>query len=340
VKSTSARSELGRTLVTGATGRVGRTLVAALQQDGVPVSVLTRSPEVAAGLWPDGAVEIRVGDVTDPDGLAGVCAGIETLFHLASYAPRPDEPDLYNAPSHWPVTAEGTANLVKQALDSGVRRLVYISTVKAMGDGAGASGRPADEQTRPVPDTLYGRAKLAAEEAVLATATAGINASVLRLPMVYGLDAEGNLARMITAIAARRFPPWPRIDNHRSAVHVADAVAAAILTAGHPASAGQVYCVTDGRSYSTRWIYERIQQALGRPVPDWGVPLWLLRTAAAGGTLGERLLRRRMPLTLDGLGKLTGDGWFSSTKLEAELGFTPRHSLEDEIPRLVRRSRA
>lgn len=329
--------ELGRTLVTGATGRVGRTLVAALLGEGVEVSVLTRSPRVATALWPDAAVEVRVGDVTDPAGLAGVCDGIETLFHLASYAPRPDEPDLYNAPSHWPVTAEGTANLVRQALDSGVRRLVYISTVKAMGDRAGAGGQPADEQTRPAPDTLYGRAKLAAEDAVLATTAAGIAASVLRLPMVYGLDAEGNLARMIAAVAAHRFPPWPRIDNHRSAVHVADAVAAAILVARHPASAGQRYCVTDGRAYSTRWIYERIRLALGWSVPDWGVPLWLLRTAAAGGTLGERLFGRRLPLTLDGLGKLTGDGWFSSAKLERELGFTPRHSLEEEIPRLVRR---
>ena len=329
--------ELGNILVTGATGRVGRLLVSTLLQEGQPVSILTRTPQVALNLWPGQRVDVRLGDLTDPSSLQSVCSGIDTLFHLASYAPRPDEPDLYNAPNHWPVTAEGTANLMAEAAGSNVRRLIYISTVKAMGDAAGELGRPADETLTPAPDTLYGRAKLAAEQRVLATGqTAGIQASVLRLPMVYGLDDKGNLARLIAAIAARRFPPWPQIDNRRSAIHIEDAVAAAILIARNPASAGQTYCVTDGRAYSTRWIYERILLALGRPIPRWTVPLWALRAAAAGGSIGERLLGRRLPLTLDGLSKLTGDAWYASEKLERTLGFSPQHSLETEIPRLVR----
>lgn len=323
--------------MTGATGRVGRLLVSTLLQAGQPVSILTRAPQAALDLWPGQRVDVRLGDLTDPSSLQSVCSGIDTLFHLASYAPRADEPDLYNAPNHWPVTAEGTANLMAEAADSSVKRLVYISTVKAMGDAAGELGRPADETLTPAPDTLYGRAKLAAEKRVLATGqTAGIQASVLRLPMVYGLDDKGNLARLIAAIAARRFPPWPRLDNRRSAIHIEDAVAAAILVARNPASAGQIYCVTDGRAYSTRWIYERILLALGRPIPRWTVPLWALRAAAAGGSIGERLLGRRLPLTLDGLSKLTGDAWYSSEKLERTLGFSPQYSLETEIPRLVR----
>jgi nucleoside-diphosphate-sugar epimerase len=329
---------LGNILVTGATGQVGRALVSALLHEGESVSVLTRVPESARDLWPDQPVAVRVGDLTEPSSLESVCDGIETVFHLASYAPRSDEPDLYNAPSHWPVTAGGTANLMARVADSSVKRLVYLSTVKAMGDQAGARGRPADETLTPAPDTLYGRAKLAAEQRVLATGQAtDIQASVLRLPMVYGLDGKGNLARMIAAIAAGRFPPWPRIDNHRSAIHVADVVDAARLVARHPASDGETYCVTDGRGYSTRWIYERILLALDRPLPRWAVPWWMLQAAAAGGTLGERLLGRRLPLTLDGLAKLTGDAWYSSEKLERMLGFMPRHSLDTEIPRLVRR---
>ena len=328
--------ELGNILVTGATGRVGRLLVSTLLQAGQSVSILTRAPQAARELWPGQEVAVRVGDLTDPPSLESVCSGIDTLFHLASYAPRPDEPDLYNAPNHWPVTAEGTANLMAQVAGSSVKRLIYISTVKAMGDAAGELGRPADETLIPAPDTLYGRAKLAAEQRVLAIGeTTGIQASILRLPMVYGLDNKGNLARLIAAIAARRFPPWPRHDNSRSAVQIEDAVAAAILVARNPASAGQVYCVTDGRAYSTRWIYERILLALDRPIPRWTVPLWALRAVAAGGSIGERLLGRRLPLTLDGLSKLTGDAWYSSAKLEKMLGFRPKQSLETEIPRLV-----
>jgi len=73
-----------------------------------------------------------------------------------------------------------------------------------------------------------------------------VHASVLRLPMVYGLEGQGNLALMIAAIARHRFPPWPRHDQRRSAIHVADAVRAALLCAGQPRAAGQVFLVTDG----------------------------------------------------------------------------------------------
>ncbi|NEV63897.1 NAD-dependent epimerase/dehydratase family protein [Thiorhodococcus minor] len=335
--SAALGQDLGKVLVTGATGQVGRRLVATLIQQGHAVSVLTRSRDAAADLWPAGRVAALQADLTKPDTLAALDLDqIDTLFHLASYAPSPEEPDLYNAPGHWEVTAQGTRNLVARLAGARLRQLVYVSSIKAMGDGAVNLGRPADESTEPRPDSLYGRAKLAAEQAVLELGRdKGIKASVMRLPMVYGIGEAGNIPRMIEAIAARRFPPWPRIENHRSAIHVDDAIAAALLIARSPKSDGQVYCVTDGRGYSTRWIYERVQDALGRKTPDWTLPLSLLQLAAGIGSLAERLLGRRMPLTLEGLGKLTGDAWLSSDKLRRELGFIPRHSLEDEIPRLT-----
>lgn len=327
---------LGSILVTGATGRVGRRLVSALLASGQRVTVAARSPEPARTLWPGHDIAIRPAELTDPASLRGLCEGIDTLFHLASYAPRPDEPDVYGAPAHWPVTAEGTAHLMRQVEASEVRRVVYVSSVKAVGDLAGARGRAADESVTAQPDSLYGRAKLAAERSVLGVgARLGLHATVLRLPMVYGLGDSGNIARMVRAVAARRFPPWPRVSNRRSAIHVEDAVSAATLVAGHPEAAGETYFVTDGRAYSTRWLYEQTLAALGRPVPRWAVPPWVLRTAALTGTLGERLSGRRMPLTLDGLGKLMGDAWYSSSKLERQVGFRPRHTLETEISRLV-----
>ena len=333
--------DLGSVLVTGATGQVGRRLVAALLQAGHPVTVLTRSPEAAGRLWPDAGVSIRVGDLTTKADLHGIGDGLDSVFHLASYAPRPDEPDLYNAPEHWRVTAEGSEHLAAALVGSRIKRLVYLSSIKAMGDRAGAQGRPADADTPAAPDCLYGRAKLAAEQRLLELGRAtGIKVSVMRLPMVYGLGERGNIARMVAAVATGRFPPWPRLVNRRSAIHVEDAVSAALLIARHPASGGQTYIATDGEVYSTRWIYERILMALGRPIPRWTVPLWMLQGAAATGTLAERLLGRRMPLTLDGLAKLTGDAWYLSGRLTEGLAFAPRHSLADEIPRLVRRWRA
>ncbi len=281
-------------------------------------------------------MEARRADITDRTSLRGICEGADTLFHLASYTPRPDEPDIYAAPSHWPVTAEGTANLMAEVAASPIRRVLYLSSIKAMGDAAGARGRPANEDTPPAPDSLYGRAKLAAETSVLSVAKAsGIGASVVRVPMVYGVGAEGNIPRMIAAVAANRFPPWPRIGNRRSAIHLDDAIAAAILAATQPAASGETFIATDGEVYSTRWLYEQILEALGRPLPRWSVPAGVLRAAALAGTVAERVSGRRMPLTLSGLSKLTGDAWFSPDKIERLLGFRARHSLESEIPRMV-----
>jgi UDP-glucose 4-epimerase len=325
-----------RVLVTGASGKVGRVLVARLLAGGAQVRILTRDPATSRSLWPGTGIDARAGDIVDPESLHGLVDGIETVFHLASYAPAPDEPDIYECPAHWTVTAEGTRNLCDLIARSGVQRLVYLSTVKAMGEEAGGRGGPADETDAPRPDTLYGRAKRAAEERVLLLGRErAIHSAVIRLPMVYGLPGAGNLARLIDAVARHRFPPWPRLDNHRSAVHVEDVAGAAILAAGHPAAAGEVYLVTDGHPYSTRWLYEQVLSALGRPLPRWRVPLWTLRAAASIGSVAERLSGRAMPLTRVGLAKLTGDAWFSSEKIRRELGFEAERALREEIPRLV-----
>ena len=330
------RDPFFRVLVTGATGKVGRLLVPILLERGAHVSVLTRAPDRARALWSGGSVDCRLADLTQPATLPAALCGIGCVFHLASYSPAPDEPDIYEAPGHWPVTAGGTANLVAAALEAGVERLIYLSSVKAMGDAVTARGKAVDESTPPEPDSSYGRAKLVAEQSVLAAGiSGGLHVCVLRLPMVYGLAGEGNIARMIAAVAKGRFPPWPRIENRRSAIHVEDAIAAVLLAATHPRANGKTYLVTDGSGYSTRWLYERIRRALGREVPAWTTPYWVLRSAAAVGTMLEKLSGRRMPLNREGLRKLSGNAWFSSDRIRTELGFNSVHSLEQEIPLLV-----
>ncbi len=206
-----------------------------------------------------------------------------------------------------------------------------------MGTAIGAGGGPVDEATPPAPDTLYGHAKLAAERSVLAAGEAGeLRVCVLRPPMIYGITGAGNIARMIDAVARNRFPPWPKLDHRRSSVHVLDLIAAAFLAATHPRTGDRSYLVTDDHGYSTQWLYERIRVALGRPVPGWTVLYRALATAAYGATWLEKLFRRRMFLNREDWRKLTEIAWFSSDWIRTELGFEPHHSLEQEIPRMVR----
>ncbi len=328
-----------KVLVTGATGRIGRFLVAALLEQRAEVRILTRRPR--PDLWEDAPLRYHLGDMTQPDRFPALLQGVQYLFHLASHQPAPGTLNPYEDPLHWKVTAEGTEHLVRAAARAGVERLIYFSSIKAVGEITGRQSGPLDEDSPARPSTCYGRAKRQAEIFVLeADDPEGMRTSVLRLPMVYGLPGRGNLPRMIQAIARHRFPPWPKLENRRTAIHVADAVAAALLVAQHPRAAGRLYFVHDGEPYSTRWLYEQICLALGRPIPRWTLPFWLLKLAALLGDIGQAISGRPMPLNREGLDKLTANAWYSMARIQRELGFVPQHCLRTELANLVQTFKA
>lgn len=119
-------------------------------------------------------------------------------------------------------------------------------------------------------------------------------------------------------------------------VHVRDVVQAALLAATRPEAIGQTLIVADGEAYSTRRIYELICAALGRRVPSWSVPNWVLRAAALAGDGIGAVRGRRFPLDSDSLNKLLESAWFSCEKLQNELGFRPQWNLEKALPEMIR----
>jgi len=262
--------------------------------------------------------------------LAGVCENVETVFHLAGYA---HDVSSNAAEMHWQTTVEGTRALLAESVRAGVRRFMFLSSVKAMGEG----GDDCLDETPPTqPTSAYGRARREAERLVLAAGgDYDMHVCVLRLPLVYGPGSKGNIPRMIAAIDRGRFPPLAETGNRRSMVHVDDVVQALLLGAKSPAANGQVYIVTDEQVYSTRAIYVAICRALGRRVPTWSVPAWLLRGAAHIGDALERVTRHTMPLTQTTFEKLIGSAWYSSARIRRELGYQPRHSLFDVLPEMI-----
>jgi nucleoside-diphosphate-sugar epimerase len=215
---------------------------------------------------------------------------------------------------------------------------VYFSSIKAVGEEAGGPDGPANESLPPAPTTLYGKAKREAERIIIdAAGRSEIQATILRLPMVYGLEGSGNLSKMLEAIARHRFPTVPTVSNRRSAVHAYDAVEAALLSLTRAGPSSRVYLVTDGNGYSTRWIYEQMCTALGMRIPSWALPLWAWRLFGILGSLAERSLRRAMPISRDAVQKLFGNAWFSSDLISTELGYQPRHALDEEIQRMAHR---
>jgi nucleoside-diphosphate-sugar epimerase len=157
----------------------------------------------------------------------------------------------------------------------------------------------------------------------------------LRPALVYGPGVKGNLLRMMGAVDAGRFPPVPDTGNRRSMVHVDDLVQAAKLAAEKPAANGKTYIVTDGRNYSTREMYVMMAETLGRKVPSWTVPAWLLRGGGYIGDLIGRITGRRFPVDSEAIARLLGSACYSSRKIELELGYRPVRDLGSALPEMV-----
>lgn len=319
-------------LVTGGSGFIGRYLVDALAKREIAVRVLTRGA-MGAEIWPKSQVSIFRGDLSDASTLNDLCAGIKTVFHLAGHAHAETDPAGHDAEMHTATTVKGTENLLNACEKSGIKRFVFFSSVKAMGE---STSTMLDESQPAKPTTFYGEAKLRAEKAISEFGERqDVKTCNLRLPIVYGMGSKGNLPRMIEAIDRNRFPPLPEVGNKRSMVHVADVVQAALLVADNDRAAGKTYIVTDERPYSTRQIYVWIRQALGRPIPRWTTPERALRGAARIGDMIGRVRGRRFMLDSQALDKLIGSAWYSSERIAKELGYRPTRDLESTLPEMV-----
>ena len=310
--------------VTGASGFIGRLLCMALKEQGAHVHALGRRR--VDGPWDD-FVQVDLTQVV-PD---GVLENIDIVFHLAGKAhalseTRQDEGEYFC------INAEGTRRLLEAAKKVGVRRFVFFSSIKAMGEGGEEC---LDESTSCHPETPYGKSKLEAERMLLRGGYVS-EPVVLRLSMVYGSTRKGNLPRMIEAIAKGRFPPLPEVGNKRSMVHVDDVVQAAVLAAEREEAVGQTYIVTDGEVYSTRQIYELICEALHKSVPAWNIPTFVLRLIAKFGDVIGALRGRRFSFDSDALEKLAGSACYSSAKLERDLKFRAERNLSDALPEIIR----
>lgn len=319
-----------KTLVTGAAGFIGRHLIERLLHDGHAVRALVREAG-HPGEWPAG-VAIAVGDVRDPQAMKAAVAGCEIVYHLAGKAHALTEVRGDEATCR-AINTDGTRHVLEGAVAGGARTFVLFSSVKAMGEGG---SRCLDESFDCPPETPYGRSKLEAERAALEVCRrSSLHVTCLRFPLVYGPGNKGNLYRMITAIDRGIFPPLPEICNRRSMVHVVDVVRAAVLAAGTPAASGQCYIVTDGRTYSTRELYELICRALGKPVPAWHVPLWTLKLLGGIGDAIGRIRGKRFLFDSDALEKLVGSAWYSSEKISRELGYRPTVTFPEALPELI-----
>jgi len=311
-------------LVTGATGFVGAAVCQRLAGAGWRVRALVR-PGRAAGHAAEAAV---VEDLADGAGVARAVEGCHAVVHLAArvHVMRDRAADPLDAFRR--VNVAGTAALLDAAAAAGVEAFVLASSVKAVGEAT--RGAPWSENTPPRPADPYGVSKLEAERLVLArAAAAGMRATVLRFPLVYGPGVRANMLRLFAQVARGRPLPLGGVDNRRSVLYLGNAAAAVEAVLGSPAAAGETFFVADAEAVSTPELARRIGVALGRPARLLPLPQALLRALGRAGDVVARAVP--FPLTTPALDRLLGSLEVDASRLARVTGFTPPYTLDQGL---------
>lgn len=303
-------------LITGAGGFVGTSLVSELARRRIPYRAVTRRGMQNSYVIPniDGQT-----NWTKP------LDGVDVVVHLASRAHITHETVPLAEAQIQSTNVDATLNLARQAAAAGVKRFVFISSIKVNGE-ATAPGRPFTAADRPNPQNPYAQSKLDAELGLweLSRQT-GLEVTVVRPPLVYGPGVKANFSSMMEWID--RGVPLPLgavTDNKRSFVYVGNLVDLIIVAAEHPKAAGEVFLVSDGEDMSTTELFRRLAQALGRQCRVMPVPSSLLKFGAM--MLGRRDVASRL---LDSL-------QVDYSKTREVLGWTPRIGVDDGLQRTAR----
>ncbi len=302
-----------RALVTGATGFIGLQLVNRLKKSGYLVRILSRfdHPEYDT-------VTCDLEQQSIPD---MAFDKVDVIFHLAGFA-HDIKSSQGKCNSYYNLNVHATILLAEKAVEHNVNRFIFVSSVKA--GGVHFHDNCMSESNQSTPFDAYGLSKRTAEIAILKIGKeSGMHVSIVRPSLVYGDNMKGNLHTMYRGIERGWFPPLPKVRNMRSMICVHDLVRAILLVSITKSSNGNVYIVTDGVLYSSRYIYEIMCNALNKRIPKMVVPLWIFYTFSKVGDLFESI-----PFSSYSYGKLFGNECYSSEKIQ-KLGFRPRYNFKD-----------
>jgi len=289
---------VARILVTGAGGFIGTGLCPALT---------TRGHQVVAGLRRSAPVEsaepVVLGDIGPATDWPPALRDVDTVIHLAQRAHAGLDATAFAG------EPEAVVALIRAMGAAGTRRLVLVSSVKAMGE-ATAPGRPFRPTDEPRPEDAYGRAKLASEQAARAAAQEnGVELVVIRPSLVYGPGVKANFAALIR-IAASGVPlPFAALDNRRSFICRDNLVDLLALAATHPAAAGMTLLARDDADFSTPQLIRALAAAVGRKARLFPVPAALFAALKPLPGIGPRLARLTGTLQVDDSTTRSVLGW-------------------------------
>jgi len=302
-----------KVLITGCTGFVGKLLVRTIQAQGHDVVRAVRQAQ------PD---SVLISTVDGNTSWLEALRGCDSVVHLAARVHVMNDKSTDPLREFRRVNVEGTVHLARQAAAAGVRRFVFLSSVKVNGE-ATQEGRPFTADDAPAPGDPYGVSKHEAEQALRQIAAeTGMEVVIIRPPLVYGPGVKANFESMMCWLA--RGVPLPLAavtENRRSLVALDNLVDLIMTCLNHPAAANQTFLVSDGEDISTAELLKRMGAAMGRPARLFHMPPALLK-------LGSTLLNKRAIYQ-----RLCGSLQLDIAKTRQLLGWTPPVSVDAGLRR-------
>lgn len=307
--------------VTGANGFIGKELVKRLLNDGFKVTSFMRNPtynETAHNL-----IKKKFPDLNGISDFSETIHGIDTLFHCAARVHIFNENDKDALSDFLEVNLEGTINLAKTASKAGVKRFIFLSSVKACGESTELN-LPMNEKLIPKPMDSYGYSKLLAEKELLNLAKeTNMEIVIIRPVVIYGPGVKGNISKLIRLVKKQYFLPFGGVNNKRSLLSITNLLDLMIICIDHPNAANQIFFVSDGADKSLPEIILAISNVLKSKILIFTFPVIILKFFLF--IIGKKKLINRL------FGSLQVD----IKRAKMELGWEPKNKFEDELIKCI-----
>lgn len=297
--------------ITGASGFLGKNIVKELDGQ-YELSMLLRNPIVGYEQC------FHKYDLTKGLSDNKALQNIDVLIHCAARVHIMDDASTNPLDDYREVNTKGTLNLAKQAVEAGVKRFIFISSIKVNGE-ATQLGNPFKFDDQRSPEDFYGQSKSEAEEQLLQLAEeTGLEVVIIRPTLVYGPDVKANFASLLNLVSKGLPLPFGCIkDNKRSLVSVDNLVDLIVTCIDHPKAANQVFLVSDDNDVSTNEIVQLMANSLGKS--QWQLPIPTPCYRLVGKVLGKE----------DVINRLLGSLQVDITHTKDTLGWKPPQTLED-----------
>lgn len=312
-----------RLFITGATGFVGKALVNELCTDSHKVITVVREHSDDLPVEVEQNQVADLSDLSEQNSLIDYIKDVDVVIHTAARVHIMDDHVADPLAEFRKLNVNATFELAKQAARAGVKRFIYLSSVKVNGESTG-NRRPFSEKDDPAPEDAYAQSKLEAEKLLLDLAkTTSMEVVIIRPPLIYGPGVKANFSSMIKIITKGIPLPFGAISNQRSMLAIDNLVSFIKLCMTHPAATNQVFLIADGEDVSTTTLLRQIAVAYMRPPRLIPIPIsWMIFLARL---IGKQMITDR----------LFGNLQIDISKARELLGWKPVITLEQQLNKMA-----